>query len=165
MRTTLLITLLGMFLCTEAQEHSVFLGIELGGNKDEFVDALEDKGYVFEEEDEECTTLSGLFDGVGAKIEVHATPRSHTVHIVTVYFVEIGGNEVGLLMKTRQIRKQLKRKYNSWEYTHERNLEEWSSEFARISLGKKRLKGDSFKTLFVQWQDRSGWEALQREKQ
>ena len=68
-------------------------------------------------------------------------------------------------MKTRQIRKQLRRKYAEWEYTHERNLEEWSSEFARISFGKKRLQGNSFKTLFVQWQDRSGWETLQREKQ
>ena len=165
MRHTLFILLLGMFLCAKAQEHSVFLGIELGGDKDEFVDALEDKGFQFEEEDDECTTLSGLFDGVGARIEVQATPRSHTVHLVTVYFVEIEGNEVGLLMKTRQIRKQLRRKYAEWEYTHERNLEEWSSEFARISFGKKRLQGNSFKTLFVQWQDRSGWETLQREKQ
>ena len=74
------------------------------------------------------------------------------------------GNEVGLLMKSKQIRKQLRRKYSSWDYTHERNLEEWSSTYARISLGKKRLKGDSFKTLYVQWQDRSGWEALQREQ-
>ena len=40
-----------MFLCAKAQEHSVFLGIELGGDKDEFVDALEDKGFQFEEED------------------------------------------------------------------------------------------------------------------
>ena len=125
-----------MFLCAKAQEHSVFLGIELGGDKDEFVDALEDKGFQFEEEDDECTTLSGLFDGVGARIEVQSTPRSHTVHLVTVYFVEIEGNEVGLLMKTRQIRKQLRRKYAEWEYTHERNLEEWSSEFAAFLLAR-----------------------------
>lgn len=157
--------MLGMFLCLNAQEHSVFLGLELGGNRDDFVEALEDKGFEFEEEDDECTTLSGLFDGVGARIEVHATPRSRTVHLVIVYFVEIGANEVGLLMKTRQIRKQLRRKYAAWDYTHEKNLEEWSSVFARISLGKKRLPGDNFKTLFVQWQDRSGWEALQREKE
>lgn len=154
-----------MSLCLAAQRHSLFLGIELGGNRDEFVEALEDKGYTFEEEDDECTTLSGLFDGINAKIEVHATPQSHIVHLVAVYFVEIGGNEIGLLMKTRQIRKQLRRKYASWDYTHERNLEEWSSPFARISLGKKRLEGDNFKTLYVQWQDRSGWEALQREKE
>ena len=154
-----------MSLCLAAQRHSLFLGIELGGNRDEFVEALEDKGYTFEEEDDECTTLSGLFDGIGAKIEVHATPQSHIVHLVIVYFVEIGGNEIGLLMKTRQIRKQLRRKYASWDYTHERNLEEWSSPFARVSLGKKRLKADNFKTLYVQWQDRSGWEALQREKE
>ena len=43
MRQTLFIILLGMFMCAKAQEHSVFLGIELGGDKDEFVDALEDK--------------------------------------------------------------------------------------------------------------------------
>lgn len=148
-----------------AQEHSIFLGIELGGDRDAFVEELEDKGFEFEEEDDECTVLSGLFDGVGARIEVLATPQSHTVHLVTVYFVEMEGNEVGLLMKTNQIRKQLKRKYGKWDYTHERNLEEWSSPYARVSLGKKRLKGDNFKTLYVQWQDRSGWEALQREKQ
>ena len=71
---------------------------------------------------------------------------------------------VGLLMKTSQIRKQLRRKYGKWDYTRERNLEEWSSTYARISLGKKRLGDDKFKTLFVQWQDRSGWEALQREQ-
>ena len=127
-----------------AQRHSQFLGLELGGDRDEFVDALEDKGFEFEEEDDECTVLSGLFDGVGARIEVQATPQSHTVHLVTVYFVEIGPNEVGLLMKTNQVRKQLKRKYGKWDYTHERNLEEWSSPYARVSLGKKRLKGDDF---------------------
>lgn len=153
-----------MSLCLSAQRHSLFLGIELGGDRDEFVEALEDKGFTFEEEDNECTTLSGLFDGVGARIEVHATPKSHTVHIVTVWFVEIEGNEVGILMKSNQIRKKLRRKYGSWDYTHEHNLEEWSSTFARVSFGRKRLKGDSFKTLYVQWQDRSGWEALQREK-
>jgi hypothetical protein len=149
----------------KAQRHSLFLGIELGGNREEFVEALEDKGFTFEEENDECTTLSGLFDGVGAKIEVHATPQSHTVHLVAVYFVEIKGNEIGLLMKTRQIRKQLKRKYASWDYTHEKNLEEWSSTYARVTLGKKRLKGDNFKTLYVQWQDRSGWETLQQERE
>ena len=153
-----------MSLCIAAQRHSVFLGLSLGGDRDEFVDSLEARGFVFEDEDNQCTTLSGYFDGVGARIEVHATPRSHTVHIVTVWFVEMEGNEVGLLMKTRQIRKQLKRKYASWDYTRENHVEEWSSPYARVSFGKKRLKGDSFKTLFVQWQDRSGWEALQREK-
>ena len=156
--------LTGMSLCAQAQRHSLFLGLPLGGDRDEFVDSLEAKGFVFEDEDNECTTLTGLFDGIGAKLEVHATPKSHTVHLVIVYFVEMEGNEVGLLMKSRQIRKQLRRKYSSWDYTHERNLEEWSSTYARISLGKKRLKGDSFKTLFVQWQDRCGWEALQREQ-
>ena len=129
-----------------AQEHSIFLGIELGGDRDAFVEELEDKGFEFEEEDDECTVLSGLFDGVGARIEVLATPQSHTVHLVTVYFIEMEGNEVGLLMKTNQIRKQLKRKYGKWDYTHERNLEEWSSPYARVSLGKKRLKGDNGKT-------------------
>ena len=153
-----------MSLCIQAQRHSVFLGLPLGGNRDSFVEALEDMGYSFEDETDECTVLTGLFDGVGARIEVHATPRSHTVHIVTVYFIEIGGNEVGRLMKTRQIRKKLRSKYGSWDYTHERNLEEWSSTYARISLGKKKLKGDKFKTLFVQWQDRSGWETLQKEQ-
>lgn len=164
MRSKLFIILLGISLCLSAQRHSQFLGLELGGDRDEFVDALEDKGFEFEEEDDECTVLSGLFDGVGARIEVLATPQSHTVHLVTVYFIEIAGNEVGLLMKTNQVRKQLKRKYGKWDHTHERNLEEWSSPYARVSLGKKRLKGDDFKTLYVQWQDRSGWEALQREK-
>ena len=153
-----------MSLCIQAQRHSLFLGLPLGGDRDEFVDALENKGFSFENEDNVCTVLTGLFDGVGARIEVHATPRSHTVHIVTVYFVEIGGNEVGLLMKTRQIRKQLRRKYDSWDYTHEKHVEEWSSTYARVSLGKKRLKGDHFKTLYVQWQDRSGWETLQKEQ-
>lgn len=155
---------MGMSLCMAAQRHSLFLGLPLGGDRDEFVDSLEAKGFVFKDEDDECTTLVGLFDGIGARIEVQATPRSHIVHLVTVWFVEIKGNEVGLLMKTRQIRKKLRRKYKSWDYTHERNLEEWSSTYARVSLGKKRLKGDSFKTIYVQWQDRSGWEALQREK-
>lgn len=153
-----------MSLCLNAQEHSVFLGLQLGGDRDEFVDALEEMGYVYEDETDEYTALTGLFDGVGARIEVRATPRSHIVHLVTVWFVEIGGNEVGLLMKSNQIRKQLRRKYSSWEHTHENHVEEWSSAFARISLGKKRLAGDPYKTLYVQWQDRSGWEALQREK-
>lgn len=142
----------------------MFLGLPLGGDREEFVDSLEAMGYVFEEEDDECTVLTGFFDGVGARIEVQATPRSHVVHLVTVYFVEMEGNEVGLLMKTSQIRKQLKRKYANWDHTREKRVEEWSSPYARISLGKKKLKGDSFKTLYVQWQDRSGWEALQREQ-
>ena len=156
---------MGMSLCIEAQRHSVFLGLPLGGDRDELVDSLEEKGFVFEDETGDCTTLTGLFDGVGARIEVRATPRSHIVHLVTVYFVEIEGNEVGLLMKTSQIRKKLRKKYASWDYTRAKGLEEWSSSYARISLGKKRLKGDSFKTIYVQWQDRSGWEALQREKE
>ena len=164
MRFRLLYIMLAMSLGIAAQQHSVFLGVELGGDRDEFVESIEDKGFIFEEEDDECTVLSGLFDGVGARIEVHSTPQSHTVHLVTVWFVEIGPNEVGLLMKTSQIRKQLRRKYGKWDYTRERNLEEWSSTYARISLGKKRLGDDKFKTLFVQWQDRSGWEVLQREK-
>lgn len=162
-RRLIFIALLGVFLGLDAQEHSVFLGQPLGGDKDEFVEGLEDKGYAFEQEQDGCTTLSGLFDGVGALIEVHSTPRSHLVHLVTVYFVEIGGNEIGLLMKTRQVRKQLRRKYASWDYTRQDGTEEWSSPYARISFGKKRLNRDDHKTLFVQWQDRSGWEALQRE--
>ena len=93
-----------MFLCAKAQEHSVFLGIELGGDKDEFVDALEDKGFQFEEEDDECTTLSGLFDGVGARIEVQSTPRSHTVHLVTVYFVEIDEDKTDTQAVAPQVR-------------------------------------------------------------
>lgn len=152
-----------MSLGLAAQRHSLFLGLPLGGDRGAFVDSLEAKGYVFEDETDESTTLTGIFDGVGARIEVHATPLSNIVHLVTVYFIEMEGNEVGLLMKTSQIRKQLKRKYASWDYTRQKHLEEWSSTYARISLGKKKLKGDSFKTIYVQWQDRSGWEALQRE--
>lgn len=159
--------LIALFLCkqVEAQKHSVFLGLELGGNRDELVDSLEGKGFVLLDETNECSTMAGLFDGIGSKIEVHATPRTHTVHLVAVYFSEIQGNEIGLLMKSAQIRKQLRHKYGSWDYTHEKGLEEWSSTYARVSLGKKKLKGDTFKTLFVRWEDRSGWEALQREKQ
>lgn len=157
--------LFGISIYANAQRHSEFLGLPLGGDRDDFVEALEDKGFNFEEENNECTTLSGLFDGISSRIEVHATPRTHTVHIVIVYFDEIMGNEIGLLMKTNQIRKKLRQKYGSWDYTHEKGLEEWSSTYARISLGKKRLKGNSYKTLYVQWQDRSGWEALQREKE
>lgn len=155
--------LLGMFLRLGAQEHSLFLGIPLGGDRDAFVASLEDLGYAYEEETATVTTLSGLFDGIGATVLVHATPQSHTVHLVTVYFTEMQGNEIGLLVKTRQIRRKLRRKYAKWDYTTEKNLEEWSSTYARVSLGKKRLKGDSFKTLYVQWQDRYGWETLRRE--
>ena len=160
-----IILFLGMSLCVKAQRHSEFLGLQLGGNRDDFVEALEEKGFTFEKENNECTILTGLFDGVGSQIEVHATPQSHTVHIVIVYFVEMEGNEISLLMKTNQIHKKLRRKYASWDYTHEKGIREWSSPYARISLGKKKLKGDSYKTLFVQWQDRSGWETLQREKE
>lgn len=161
----LIIMLLCASLCATAQRHSEFLGLPLGGDRDEFVEALEDLGYEFEDEDNECTTLSGLFDGIRSRIEVHATPRSHTVHIVIVYFDEIEGNEVGLLMKTKQIRKKLRQKYGTWDYTHEKGLEEWSSTYARVSLGKKRLKNNSYKTIYVQWQDRSGWETLQKEQE
>ena len=164
MRNILFFILLGISLCAKAQRHSLFLGTPLGGERDDFVETLEDKGFYVENENDECTTLSGLFDGINSRIEVHATPRSHTVHLVIVYFVEMKGNEIGLLMKMRQIRKKLRDKYASWDYTHDKCVEEWSSTFARVSLGKKKLKGDSYKTIYVQWQDRSGWEALQREK-
>ena len=163
MKLRLIIVFLGMSLGLAAQRHSLFLGLPLGGDRGAFVDSLEAKGFVFKDEDNECTVLVGLFDGVGAKIEVHATPQSNIVHLVAVYFVEIEGNEVGLVMKRNQIRKRLRKKYASWDYTRTKGLEEWSSTYARISLGKKKLKGDSFKTIYVQWQDRSGWEALQRE--
>ena len=68
MRLKLIIILLGMPLCLAAQRHSMFLGLPLGGDRDVFVDSLEAKGFVFKDEDKECTVLVGLFDGVGARI-------------------------------------------------------------------------------------------------
>ena len=49
------------------------------------------------------------------------------------------------------------------DYRREKALDEWSSTYARVSLGTRRLPGNSYKTLYVWWQDRSGWETLQRE--
>ena len=67
------------------------------------------------------------------------------------------------MLKYRQIKRQLKRKYAKWDYSREKGLDEWSSVYARVSLGTRRLPGQSYKTLYVWWQDRAGWEILQKE--
>jgi hypothetical protein len=112
---------------------------------------------------ETVTSFTGMFDGVQCIIEVHATPKSHTVHQVSVSFSEFMENEVARMLKYRQIKKQLKRKYSAWDYRREKALDEWSSTYARISLGTRRFPGHRHKTLYVWWQDRAGWETLQEE--
>ena len=67
--------------------HAVFLGLPLGGSGEAFVDSLERRGYEIQNSSDVCTSLTGQFDGVGCIIEVHTTPKSHTVHQVSVSFV------------------------------------------------------------------------------
>lgn len=150
---------------THAQrtEHARFLGLDLGGDYDDFVDSLGVRGYEIQSFSEITASLTGMFDGVQCIIEVHATPKSKTVHQVSVTFAEFMENEVARMMKYRQIKKQLKRKYAGWDYHREKALDEWSSPYARISLGTRRLPDQSYKTLYVWWQDRSGWELLNKE--
>lgn len=150
---------------TYAQEvkHAEFLGIDLGGDCDDFLDSMEVRGYEIQSLSETVTSLTGMFDGVQCIIEVHATPRSRTVHQVSVTFAEFMENEVARMMKYRQIKKQLKRKYSDWDYRRGKALDEWSSAYARISLGTRRLPDQHYKTLYVWWQDRAGWELLNKE--
>lgn len=165
--------ILTLFLCislysmlpaySQSGEHAVFLGLPLGGNLETFVDSLEDKGYEVQTMSETIASFTGMFDGVQCIIEVHATPKSHTVHQVSVSFSEFMENEIARMLKYRQIKKQLKCKYSKWDYRREKALDEWSSHFARISLGTRRLPGQQHKTLYVWWQDRAGWETLQKE--
>ena len=165
--------ILTLFLCislysmlplySQSEAHAVFLGLPLGGDLETFVDSLEDKGYEVQTMSETTASLTGMFDGVQCIIEVHATPKSHTVHQVSVSFSEFMENEIARMLKYRQIKKQLKRKYSKWDYRREKVLDEWSSTFARISLGTRRLPGQLHKTLYVWWQDRAGWETLQEE--
>lgn len=164
---------LTLFLCislycmlpaySQSEEHAVFLGLPLGGDLETFVDSLEDKGYEVQTMSETIASFTGMFDGVQCIIEVHATPKSHTVHQVSVSFSEFMENEIARMLKYRQIKKQLKRKYSKWDYRREKALDEWSSTFARISLGTRRLPGQRYKTLYVWWQDRAGWGTLQKE--
>ena len=147
----------------QSQDHATFLGLPLGGDMETFVDSLEDKGYEVQTMSETVTSFTGMFDGVQCIIEVHATPKSHTVHQVSVSFSEFMENEVARMLKYRQIKKQLKRKYSAWDYRREKSLDEWSSTYARISLGTRRFPGHRHKTLYVWWQDRAGWETLQEE--
>ncbi len=163
--TLLFITLLGALpTCAQDEtEHAVFLGISLGGDYDDFVDSLETRGYDVLAMTATRASFTGMFDGVQCIIEVHATPKSRVVHQVSVSFVEFMENEVARMLKYRQIKKALKKKYGAWDYRRERALDEWSSSHARISLGTRRLPGQSHKTLYVWWQDRTGWEALQEE--
>lgn len=165
--------ILTLFLCislysmlpaySQSGEHAVFLGLPLGGDLETFVDSLEDKGYEVQTMSETIASFTGMFDGVQCIIEVHATPKSHTVHQVSVSFSEFMENEIARMLKYRQIKKQLRRKYSKWDYRREKALDEWSSTFARISLGTRRLPGQQHKTLYVWWQDRAGWETLQKE--
>ena len=165
--------ILTLFLCislysmlpaySQSGEHAVFLGLPLGGDLETFVDSLEDKGYEVQTMSETIASFTGMFDGVQCIIEVHATPKSHTVHQVSVSFSEFMENEIARMLKYRQIKKQLNRKYSKWVYRREKALDEWSSTFARISLGTRRFPGQHYKTLYVWWQDRTGWETLQRE--
>jgi hypothetical protein len=149
--------------CVGRCQNAVFLGISLGGEQEAFVDSLECMGYEVQTMSDTHTSLTGMFDGVQCIIEVHATPKSHTVHQVSVTFAEFMENEVARMLKYRQIKKQLKRKYGKWDYRREKALDEWSSTYARVSLGTRRLPGNSYKTLYVWWQDRSGWETLNKE--
>lgn len=165
--------ILTLFLCislysmlplySQSEAHAVFLGLPLGGDLETFVDSLEDKGYEVQTMSEATASLTGMFDGVQCIIEVHATPKSHTVHQVSVSFSEFMENEIARMLKYRQIKKQLKRKYSKWDYRREKALDEWSSPYARISLGTRRLPEQRYKTLYVWWQDRAGWETLQEE--
>ena len=150
-------------LYSQSEAHAVFLGLPLGGDLETFVDSLEDKGYEVQTMSETTASLTGMFDGVQCIIEVHATPKSHTVHQVSVSFSEFMENEIARMLKYRQIKKQLKRKYSKWDYRREKALDEWSSLYARISLGTRRLPEHRYKTLYVWWQDRAGWETLQEE--
>lgn len=167
-KNQLAILLLGL-LCTVSlyaqgdAEHATFLGISLGGDYDDFLDSLEVRGYEVQTMADSHASLTGMFDGVRCIIEVHRTPESSVVHQVSVSFVEFMENEVARMLKYRQIRKALKKKYASWDYHREQALDEWSSTYARISLGTRRLPGHGHKTLYVWWQDRAGWEALNRE--
>ena len=165
--------ILTLFLCislysmlplySQSEAHAVFLGLPLGGDLETFVDSLEDKGYEVQTMSEATASLTGMFDGVQCIIEVHATPKSHTVHQVSVSFSEFMENEIARMLKYRQIMKQLKRKYSKWDYRREKALDEWSSPYARLSLGTRRLPVHRYKTLYVWWQDRAGWETLQEE--
>lgn len=155
--------LLFAFATRASSQHSVFLGLPLGGDLEVFVDSLEDRGYEVQTMSGTVVSLTGMFDGVQCIIEVHATPKSSTVHQVSVSFSEFMENEVARMLKYRQIKKQLKRKYSKWTYRREKALDEWSSPYARISIGTRRLPGQRYKTLYVWWQDRAGWETLQEE--
>lgn len=155
--------LLFAFATGASSQHSVFLGLPLGGDLEVFVDSLEDRGYEVQTMSGTVVSLTGMFDGVQCIIEVHATPKSSTVHQVSVSFSEFMENEVARMLKYRQIKKQLKRKYSKWTYRREKALDEWSSQYARISIGTRRLPGQRYKTLYVWWQDRAGWETLQEE--
>ena len=155
--------LLFAFTTGASSQHSVFLGLPLGGDLEVFVDSLEDRGYEVQTMSGTVVSLTGMFDGVQCIIEVHATPKSSTVHQVSVSFSEFMENEVARMLKYRQIKKQLKRKYSKWTYRREKALDEWSSPYARISIGTRRLPGQRYKTLYVWWQDRAGWETLQEE--
>ena len=145
--------------------HAVFMGLPLGGSGEAFVDSLERRGYEIQNSSDVCTSLTGLFDGVGCIIEVHTTPKSHTVHQVSVSFVEFGPNEVARSLKFNRIKRALTQKYGHWDYDSSRGLYEWSSDYARVSLGHKRIEGQSYKTLYVWWQDREGWERLVSERE
>lgn len=144
-------------------QHAEFLGIALGGEKESFVDSLVCKGYEVQSISETVTSLTGMFDGVQCIIEVHATPKTQTVHQVSVSFSEFMENEIARMLKYRRIRKFLKRKYSKWDYRRETALDEWSSDYARISLGTRRMSGQNYKTLYVWWQDRKGWERFNEE--
>lgn len=159
----ILLCLLIAFATRASSQHSVFLGLPLGGDLEVFVDSLEDRGYEVQTMSGTVVSLTGMFDGVQCIIEVHATPKSSTVHQVSVSFSEFMENEVARMLKYRQIKKQLKRKYSKWTYRREKALDEWSSPYARISIGTRRLPGQRYKTLYVWWQDRAGWETLQEE--
>ena len=100
----LLIVLISMFLRLPAQEHAVFLGLPLGGNVEEFVEELQDKGYEVRIRSQNIISLTGMFDGVQCIIEVHHTPKSLVVHQVSVAFAEFMENDIARMLKYRQIR-------------------------------------------------------------
>ena len=95
------------------------------------MDSLECMGYEVQTMSDTHTSLTGMFDGVQCIIEVHATPKSHTVHQVSVSFSEFMENEVARMLKYRQIKRQLKRKYAKWDYSRET---QWNPEMSESIL-------------------------------
>ena len=98
----------------EAEKHLQFMGVEIDGKLEDFVNELKKKGFEFSSGDEASAILTGKFAGFDARICVYSTSETNIVHTVVVAYYN--SNSVGwdfLEMQYMGLKNLLIKKYGN----------------------------------------------------